>query len=330
MQALFGLDHVAGGEAIFAASVLTQFDQTGRIAHRAHDLVELVDAVAVPMREHRHVPAREGRLLVCDRVQRNGRVGYDPRAVVTGDLAVKVRPVGSFNAVALDALCGCADLALRLKPDALSFKAAMVDPGVDVEFGQPLVDVFGPAFPPALDHLRAVPFPHLRAETVLGHAAHGEHDMGMGLRHPVLANVPMQIEISDHAPIDEFGLREVAGKHDALRLRHLARNGELDFAGKLCVFTHLECFHIVPKPFAVAPRLGGVLGQQHLGMADAALVGKILNAVDTLIARPRRRAVGGGGHRARPGLAANDLDVKMIDRHRDQALPRSSARRNDV
>ena len=44
MQALFGLDHLAGGEAIFAASVLAEFDQIGRAAHRAHDLVELVDA----------------------------------------------------------------------------------------------------------------------------------------------------------------------------------------------------------------------------------------------------------------------------------------------
>ena len=44
VQALFRLDHVAGGEAILAASVLAEFDQIGRIAHRAHDLVELVDA----------------------------------------------------------------------------------------------------------------------------------------------------------------------------------------------------------------------------------------------------------------------------------------------
>ena len=54
------------------------------------------------------------------------------------------------------------------------------------------------------------------------------------------------------------------------------------------------------------------------------------HAVDALVAHPRGRAVGGRRHRTRPGLAANDLDVKMIDRHRDQALARSSARRNDV
>ena len=57
VQALFGLDHVAGGEAILAASVLAEFDQIGRTAHRAHDLVELVDPVAVPVRELRHVAA---------------------------------------------------------------------------------------------------------------------------------------------------------------------------------------------------------------------------------------------------------------------------------
>ncbi|WP_373995200.1 hypothetical protein [Paracoccus versutus] len=75
MEPLFGLDHVADGEAIFAVSVLTQFDQIGRTAHRAHELVELVDAGAVPMREYRHVPARERRLPMRDRVQRDGKIG---------------------------------------------------------------------------------------------------------------------------------------------------------------------------------------------------------------------------------------------------------------
>jgi putative addiction module killer protein len=46
VQALFGLDHVAGGEAVLAASVLSEFDQIGRAAHRAHHGVELVDPVA--------------------------------------------------------------------------------------------------------------------------------------------------------------------------------------------------------------------------------------------------------------------------------------------
>ena len=63
----------AGGETVLAASVLAEFDQIGRIAHRAHDLVELVDPVAVPVREHRHVAPREGRLLLRDRVQRDGQ-----------------------------------------------------------------------------------------------------------------------------------------------------------------------------------------------------------------------------------------------------------------
>src|SRR5205085_4703550 len=60
-----------------------------------------------------------------------------------------------------DPLRGRADLALRLQRDALRLKAAMVDARVDVEFGQPLVGQFGPAFAPTLDHLGAVP---LRSE----------------------------------------------------------------------------------------------------------------------------------------------------------------------
>src|SRR3546814_8241682 len=105
-------------------SVLPEFDQLGRTAHRAHHLVELLDAVAVPVREHRHVSPRESRLLVRDRVQRNGRIGNDTFAIVARDLPMHFRPVCGFNAFAFDALCRRADLALRLKPNALRLKAA--------------------------------------------------------------------------------------------------------------------------------------------------------------------------------------------------------------
>ena len=169
----------------------------------------------------------------------------------------------------------------------------MVDARVDVEFGQALVGKLRPAFAPALDHLRAVPVPHLRAEAVLVHRAHGQHDMGMGFGHAVFADVPMHIEIGDHALIDELRLREVAGEFDALRLRHLARNGEFDLAGKLGVLADLERLDIVPEPFAVAPCLRRILRQHHLGMDDAALGGKIVAAVKPLVAQPRARAVGG-------------------------------------
>lgn len=315
VEPLFDLDHVAGGEPILAASVLPKLDQIGRIADRPHELVELVNAIAVPVRKHRHVAPREGRLLMRDRVQRNGRIGDDPRAVIARDLPVHVRAVGYVQPFALDALRRRADLPLQFKFDPLRLKAAMVDARVDVEFGQPLVDMLGPAFAPTLHHLGAVPVPDFRAETVLVHRAHGEHDMGMGFGHPVLADVPMHIQIGNHALIDKLRLREVAGKLDALRPRHLARDCKLHLAGKLGVLPHLERLDIVPEPFAAGPLLRGAIRQQHLGIDDTTLGGKVLHAVDALVAHTRGRTVGGGCHRARPGLAADDLDVKMIDRH---------------
>jgi hypothetical protein len=150
-------------------------------------LAELLDLVTVPMGEHRPIPARESRLLVRDGVQRNGRIGDDPRAVVAGDLAVQFGAVCRLNAFTLDALCGRADLALRLQCDALFFQAAMVDACVNVEFGKAFVGKLGPAFPPELDHFGAVPLPHLRAETVLVHGPHGQHDIGVGLGQAILA-----------------------------------------------------------------------------------------------------------------------------------------------
>src|SRR5579864_5333308 len=65
-------------------------------------------------------------------------------------------------------------------------------------------------------------------------------------------------------------------------------------------------------------------------MNDAALGGKILITAEPLVAQPQARTVGGRGLRAGARLAANDLDVKMIDRHRDQIIytaRRTSARR---
>ena len=117
--------------------------------------------------------------------------------------------------------------------------------------------------------------------------------MGMGFGHAVLGHIPMHVEIGDHAQIYELRPREVAGEFDALRLRHLARDGEFDLAGKLGIFPDFERLDIVPEPFAVAPCLRRILRQHHLGMDDAALGGKIVAAIKPLVAQPRTRAVGG-------------------------------------
>jgi hypothetical protein len=215
MEALFLFDHGAGCEPILAANVLAEFDQIGRAAHRRNDLIELLDPITMPVRELRHVALREGRLLVRDRVQPKGGIGNDPRAIAARDLPVHLGAVGleslALDAPNLDTFGGGTDLALWLQRDALRFEAAMVDPRVDVEFDQPFIGKRGPAFAPALHHLGAVPRPHLRAKTVLVYRAHCQHDMGMWFGHAVVGHFPMQIEIGNHAPIDEFAPNEVAG-----------------------------------------------------------------------------------------------------------------------
>ena len=219
VQALFRLDHGAGGEAIFAASVLAEFDQIGRIAHRAHHLVELVDPVAVPVRELRHVAPREGRLLMRDRVQPKRRIGDDPRAIAARDLAVHLGAVG-LDPFALDAVCAGAPIwlcgssampcASRLR---WSMRASMSSSAsrslassaqrsrqrstISVRFQS---RTFGPK-----------PFSSTARMVSMTWA--------WGLGMPSSADVPMHIEIGDHAPIHELRLREVAGQFDALRLR---------------------------------------------------------------------------------------------------------------
>ena len=93
--------------------------------------------------------------------------------------------------------------------------------------------------------------------------------------------------------INEFGLHEVADEFDALALRHLARDGEFDLAGKLGILSDLERLDIIPEPFPVAPCLRRIFREHHLGMDDAALGGKIVAAIKPLVAQPRARAVGG-------------------------------------
>jgi hypothetical protein len=284
VQAPFRLDHLPGGEAIIAARVHAEFDQIGRIAHRVHDFVELVDPVAVPVRKLRHVAPREGRLLMRDRVQPKGRIAMI-RAPLPRDLAVhsarRPRPFALIR-------CAGARSGLRLQRDALRFRP-MVDARVDVEFRQrslaarPSVRASARPSPcGSSPHLWPKPFSSTARMVSMTWAWVGRR----------LGHIPMHVEIGDHA-LSTNPLHEVAGEFDPLRLTHLARNGEFDLAGKLGVLADFERLDIIPQPFAVLPHSGRVLRQQHLGMDDAAFGGKIVAAIKPLVAQPRARAVGG-------------------------------------
>jgi hypothetical protein len=93
MQTLFRLDHIARRKTVFAAGVPAEFNKIGGSTHDAHHFIELVDAIAVPMREPRHIAPSEGRLLLRDCVQPKGGIGDDPRAIAARDLAVHLGAV---------------------------------------------------------------------------------------------------------------------------------------------------------------------------------------------------------------------------------------------
>ena len=257
-----------------------------------------------------------------DGIERHGWIGNDARTIVARDLAMQFGAicfnVASSKATALDALGRCTNLRLRLQGNALRFQTAMIDAGVDVEFGQAFIGQLRPSLAPALDQLGSIPVSNLCTKTVLVHGPHGEHDMSMRLGTAILRPVPVHIEIGDHALADKLGLNKVARQFDALRLAEFTRQRKLDLAGKLRILADLERLDIVPQPFAVAPGLRCILRQHHLGMDDTALGREVMAAFDPLVTQPRGRAVGGRRHSTAPSLAANDLDVKMIDRHRDQ------------
>jgi hypothetical protein len=113
----------------------------------------------------------------------------------------------------------------------------------------------------------------------------------------------------------EYGMEVSLAEARALLARARRELGRLD---------------IVPQPFPVVPRFRHAIRQQHLGLDDAAFVGEIVAAFEPVVAQPRGRAVGGGRHCAGACLAADNLDVEMIDRHRGQIIytaKRTSERR---
>ncbi len=73
---------------------------------------------------------------------------------------------------------------LGLEFDALRFQGAVIDPGIDVEFGQPRVDVFGPGLTPVGEQLGLVPLAHFGAEALVGDLPQSQHHMRVGFGEP--------------------------------------------------------------------------------------------------------------------------------------------------
>src|SRR5690606_37584083 len=82
--------------------------------------------------------------------------------------------------------------------------------------------------------------------------AHRQHDVSVRLRQSVRADIPMHIEVGDHAALDELRADEITRQLDPLFLGHLAGNGELDLARELPVLAQLGGLDRVPKLLPVA------------------------------------------------------------------------------
>src|SRR3546814_7162598 len=135
---------------------------------------------------------------------------------------------------------------------------AMVVPRGNFQLGKALVHMVGPRLAPLLQERRAVPLDYLLAEAVRADLTHRQHDMRVRLGLAVLAHVPMHIEVGHHAAFDELLFDELAGELAALLLVQLARNRDIDFAGKLRVLALLAGLHPVPHGRAIDRNSGGV------------------------------------------------------------------------
>jgi hypothetical protein len=210
----------------------------------------------------------------------------------------------------------------------------MIDPRIDVAFRQRAVDMICPPLAPLLNERDLVPVADLRAKAVLCDLApnfpHREHDMRVRLGLAVLADIPMDIEIGDHALLYELDLHELACQLDVFLLRQFAGQGDLDLAGKLGILALFGSFDRVPQGSAVGEGFGRALGQHHFGMKDACLVGEVMVAVDPLIVQPFACTIG----RCRNGTASarpsDDLCAEVEDCHVGNPVTPQTQRRHDV
>ncbi|AOF98832.1 hypothetical protein BSY18_4121 (plasmid) [Blastomonas sp. RAC04] len=154
--------------------------------------------------------------------------------------------------------------------------------------------------------------------------------MRVRLRLAICADIPMDIEIGDHAPIDKLGFDKVPRKLDRLRLCHLAGQSKLDLAGQLRVFTNLRRFDIVPEPLAISPGFIRPFGQHDFAVDDACLVGEVMGAPEPVIVQPLACAIGRSGDRRRSCSAGDGFGREVIDRHGDIPFTAFCARRHDV
>ena len=289
----------------------------------------------MPVNEARQVVVRESALLPGDGVQGDARLGDDLLAVAPSDLPVIEGPLGVLASVQAPR-AGRADLVLRLQVDPLRLQRAVIDPRIDVEFGQAGVHMLGPRLPPAGQEVGRIPLADLLAERPLPvrfHLTHRQHDVGVRLGLAIRSDVPMHIQIGDHPPIDKLLLHEVPRQLDALRLAHLSWYRELDLAGELSVLADLAGLDLVPQHLAVLPAFGRAFRGHNLGVNDAGLVREIVRPAKPLVAQLRGRTIGGRRHGAGAVGAGDHLGAEMIDGHAAPSLGShlvSSARRHDV
>ena len=143
--------------------------------------------------------------------------------------------------------------------------------------------MLGPGRSPVGEKVGAVPVTDLAAEPFGTGFAHRQHHMGVGLGLAVRAHVPMDVEVGDHAVIDEPALHEVPRQGDPLGLIQLSRDRELDLAGELGVLAFLDALDLIPERLAILPALGRASRRHHLGVDDAGLVGEIVVPSEPLI-----------------------------------------------
>lgn len=73
-----------------------------------------------------------------------------------------------------------------------------------------------PCLAPVFELRCRVPVADLGTETLLVHLAHRQHDMRVRLGFAIGADVTVNVEVGDHAPVDELARHEVAGKGNTI------------------------------------------------------------------------------------------------------------------
>ena len=205
---------------------------------------------------------------------------------------------------------------------SLSFERPMIDASGLSGTLQRAIHVTRPLFPPVIQKRLVVPGSLFRTEPGLAHDPCGEQNVSMLIPVVPFPRRGMKGDVGDHTALDEICLGEGPNEINALVMGQFARQGQLDFPGKLRVAPTLRPLDSVPQCLPVEDPTRRNAWCQNLGVSDAVTSAIVKIQPRAIIAHPLTRTICSRGRNRASCATTDHLRGKPITRHRQQTYAR--------